>query len=162
MIFEVNSLIVVASNSPGVSVSFTVSGKKIPLMIPPSYVDMNTISKEIEKYANVFLDDKGNHVKNVSKLPLKILAVRSGLCIYGRNNISYREDMGSFLRLTALYSDIKCDEANWCELRQMDSCKNCHICMNMCPTKAIIDESHLIKRDRCLTSFNESEGDFPD
>ena len=160
--FEVNSLIIVASKSSRVLVNFTVDGEKIPLNIPPSYADMYTISEEMEKNANDFLAPKGNHVKIASKLPLKILAVRSGLCIYGRNNICYREDMGSFLRLTALYSDIKCDEANWYELRQMDSCKKCTICLNMCPTKAITKESHLIKRDRCLTLYNENEGDFPD
>ena len=44
----------------------------------------------------------------------------------------------------------------------MDSCRNCTICFNMCPTKAIIEESHLIRTDRCLIFFNEDGGYFPD
>jgi epoxyqueuosine reductase len=39
----------------------------------------------------------------LSLLPLKSLAVRSGLAAYGRNNVCYVPGMGSFLELVGLY-----------------------------------------------------------
>jgi epoxyqueuosine reductase len=102
-------------------------------------------------------------VKRNDWLPQKMLAVRSGLCMYGRNNISYTAAFGSFQRLSTLFSDIPCNEENWFEFRQMDSCAACKACLDNCPNKAITEDSFRIDARRCLTSINERDGQvFPD
>lgn len=163
--FEIRSIIIVASPSPSlVKVGFNWEGKKITLMIPAAYIDNITKPVAIEQYLNEFLGPKGHHVTYVPRLPRKLLAVRSGLSVYGRNNISYVEGMGSFLNLATYLSDITCMEESWYGLCQMDLCKDCKACLNNCPTGAITNERYLIKADRCLTYFNESigTGDFPE
>ncbi len=161
--FEIRSIIVVASPSPIVKVIFNFENKRISLTLPPAYIDMNSKPVDIEKYLNEFLNPHGYQVKLTNSLPQKMLAVRSGLCVYGRNNICYAGGIGSFLKLSTFYSDIPCTDDFWHELKQMDSCKTCKACMNSCPTKAITEDSYMIKTDHCLTHFNEHvDIDFPE
>jgi epoxyqueuosine reductase len=161
--FEPRSVIVAASQSPLVRVFFNHDSKRLPLMLPPAYADMDKKPAEIEGYLNDALNPEGCHVKRADSLPQKMLAVRSGLCLYGRNNITYTAAFGSFQRITTLFSDIPCQEENWYELRQMDSCEGCKACIVNCPNQAITEASFRIDARRCLTGYNEHEGrSFPD
>lgn len=163
--FEICSIIIVASPSPSlVKVTFNWKGKRIPLMLPAAYIDNVTAPTDIEHYLNEFLNPRGYYIKYSPRLPRKLLAVRSGLGVYGRNNICYIEGMGSFLNLALYFSNISCMEENWHEIRQMDVCRNCKACLNNCPTGAIINERFLINNERCLTYFNEADAkwDFPE
>jgi len=92
---------------------------------------------------------------------LKLLAVRSGLGSYGRNNICYIQDSGSFCRLVAFYTDYPCEGGVWFESQMMEDCKNCSACVRVCPTGAITPDRFLIRTERCLTFFNERKGKFP-
>jgi epoxyqueuosine reductase len=161
--FKINSIIVVASPSPLVKVIFNWKMKKVPLMIPPTYLDNFTKSIEIESCLDEILSENNFHVKNTQSLPQKLLGVRSGLCAYGRNNICYINGMGSFALLSVFYSDVECMEDNWYEIRQMESCNKCSACINKCPTAAITNDRYLIKVERCITYHNEFTGvcDFP-
>jgi epoxyqueuosine reductase len=94
-------------------------------------------------------------------LPLKLLAVRSGLAEYGRNNITYVSGMGSFMRLTAVYSDMPCEEDQWQEVHVMERCETCDLCSKACPTGAISPERFLLRAEKCLTYHNEKKGDVP-
>jgi epoxyqueuosine reductase len=99
-----------------------------------------------------------------ARLPQKTLAVRCGLAKYGRNNITYVEGMGSFHRLTTLYSDFPSNEDNWRELQMMEMCNECSACTRKCPTGAIPTDRFLLRVERCLTHHNEQpqEVPFPD
>jgi epoxyqueuosine reductase len=94
-------------------------------------------------------------------LPDKLMAAYSGLSRYGRNNISYIQDFGSFFHLTSFFSNISCDYENWYEERELEKCSDCRICLKNCPTGAITARRFLINAERCLTFFNEEPGDFP-
>jgi epoxyqueuosine reductase len=94
-------------------------------------------------------------------LPLKTLAVSSGLALYGRNNITYVPGMGSFLQLVGAFSDMPCDSDSWTGPRALTRCESCDACLRRCPTGAIRDSDFLIRQERCLTYHNEAEGDFP-
>ena len=48
---------------------------------------------------------KKDHSVDRAILPMKLLAVRSGLAKYGKNNICYINGIGSFTRLEAFYTD---------------------------------------------------------
>jgi len=92
---------------------------------------------------------------------VKLLAARSGLARYGRNNIAYVEGMGSFLRLLAFYSDLPCANDYWQQPQALDECANCRACTNMCPSGAIDPDQFQLRADRCLTFHNESPQAFP-
>jgi epoxyqueuosine reductase len=73
-------------------------------------------------------------------LPLKTLAVYSGLARYGRNNISYVTGFGSYLQLMGAFSDLPCESDPWCEPKTLDRCSKCIACLQHCPTGAIADD----------------------
>lgn len=162
--FEVRSLVMVASPSPGSApITLTWNGKRFSSLIPAGYVDNSIMPARIEAELNAFLNPQGYHVRHAPRLPHKLLAVRSGLGMYGRNNICYVEGMGSLLNLAPYVSDLPCTEEGWYEIRHMDLCATCRACLNSCPTAAITPDRFLLDNERCLTYFNEagSEWNFP-
>lgn len=158
------SIFIVASPSPRVKIYFGYKGKKIPVFIPPTYVEYYKKPTEINQYLNEILAKHGYDSTRVYNLPEKLIAVHSGLAEYGINNITYIPGIGSFYLLCAFYSDLPCTEDTWNEIHVMDACKNCYACLNKCPTSAIVSERLLIKAERCLTYHNEFKGtsDFPE
>ena len=88
-------------------------------------------------------------------MPLKALAVCSGLGAYGRNNICYVPCMGSFCQLVAFYAEAPGEEAAWGEPRMMARCETCEACRVHCPTGAIAAERFLLHAERCLVFHNE-------
>jgi len=157
---EATSLIVVAVPRPQSQAVFTWNGKSRSLIIPPTYVAFEETRKRVEDLLAGILDTKGYHVARTA-LPLKLLAVRSGLGLYGRNNICYVPGMGSFLQLVAVYSDLPCQKNNWREAQMMESCQNCHACRLDCPTGAIPSDRFLLRAERCIVFYNEKAGDIP-
>jgi epoxyqueuosine reductase len=94
-------------------------------------------------------------------LPLKLLAVRSGLGLYGRNNICYVPGFGSFLQLVAVYSDLPCDRDGWREAQMLERCQDCSACRLNCPTGAISSDRFLLRAERCIVFHNERKGSIP-
>ncbi|HAA85103.1 MAG TPA: hypothetical protein DCE14_01985 [Kosmotogaceae bacterium] len=106
------------------------------------------------------MDSEGFSVGRAA-LPEKLLAARTGLAGYGRNNITYVPKAGSYHRLVALYTDMPCEDYEWQSPSRLDECKNCSACIRSCPTGCIVEERFLINASRCLTYFNESRRPFP-
>ena len=69
--------------------------------------------------------------------------------------------MGSFMRLTAVYSDIPCESDQWHKPKMMKHCINCNLCQNACPTRAISKNRFLLNAEKCLTYHNEKDGKIP-
>ena len=162
--YDIKSLIIVASPSPQVRVTFNFESRKVPVMIPPTYKEFIEKPREIEVFLQGLLNKENLHIQRAPNLPEKLLAVHSGLSEYGRNNISYAPGMGSFLLLSAFYSDLPCTEDPWKEASQMKICTNCSKCIKVCPTNAITADRFLIQAERCVTyqnEFNLNEN-FPD
>lgn len=156
---SVKSIIITAAQQPKVRVKFKLNKKIYPVFIPPiySYESDKMASKIIYK----FLVKYGYQIRD-AVIPEKSLAVHMGLAYYGRNNIAYIDDWGSFFRLKAYFSDLSPENNNWNDFTLMDICKKCTACMNACPTKAIRDEDFIIRAERCLTHFNEGLKEFPE
>jgi epoxyqueuosine reductase len=102
------------------------------------------------------------HYIEASNLPLKRIAVQSGLSVYGRNNITYIEGLGSCFSYIAYYTDIPSSGIEWLPVRVAEICEKCTACMVRCPTKAIEKDSFVINNQRCLSYFNESADPFPE
>lgn len=154
------SIIIAAVPQPITKIRFIWRGKEREIIVPPTYV-----YTEAEKLVSRIAEDelkKGNFSLVRAKLPLKLLAVRSGLSQYGRNNISYICGMGSFYRLIALVSDMPSDSDTWRDIQRMPDCNNCWACLTSCPTKCIDINRTIIHASKCLTYFNESSETFPD
>jgi len=157
---EARSLTVVAVPDPQTRFTFTCNGKRIPTIVPPTYLHSQRNDKQAEDALAEILAPVGYRVIQ-ARLPKKPLAVRSGLAAYGKNNITYVPGMGSFHRLVAFYSDLPCQQDDWQEPRIMERCEKCSACLRHCPTGAITAERFLLRAERCITFRNEEPGDVP-
>ncbi|MFX0039274.1 MAG: 4Fe-4S double cluster binding domain-containing protein [Candidatus Heimdallarchaeota archaeon] len=160
---EIRSLFIISVPVPQFEAKFHWNKKEISLLIPPTYLYGLKIINEMIDLVSEILEPTGYKVA-YARLPQKTLAVRSGLAEYGRNNITYIPRMGSFHRLTTLYSDFPTPEDNWQELKMMDLCKECSACTRKCPTGAIPTDRFLLRAEYCLTYHNEQppEVSFPE
>jgi epoxyqueuosine reductase len=157
---KAQSLIVAAVPRPQTRAIFTWNGQRRPLILPPTYTAYDGITEQVENLLAKMLREKG-YTSTGTALPLKLLAVRSGLGQYGRNNICYVSGMGSFLQLVAIYSDVPCEEDGWQETTMMKSCEECELCRRACPTGAISSDRFLLRAERCIVYHNEKKSDVP-
>jgi len=114
----------------------------------------NTLKRELTKRKSNCLE--------VESLPLKRLAVQSGLAVYGRNNITYIPEFGSSFSYMAFYSDLPPVVSNLSPVQVSSRCEKCRACLRVCPTGAIQEDSFLIDNEKCLSYLNESSDPFPD
>ncbi len=157
----VHSIIIIAVPTPQMRIFFNWHGKRVPVVVPPTYISYTPRDESTRKYLAGWLQIEGYRLAK-AKLPLKTLAVHSGLAEYGRNNICYVDGMGSFLQLVGAFADLPCDHDSWRKPKMLDLCESCVACLRHCPTKAIVKERFLVHAEHCLTYFNEAVTDFPD
>ncbi|MDO9333034.1 MAG: 4Fe-4S double cluster binding domain-containing protein [Dehalococcoidales bacterium] len=153
-------IFIIAVPQPITRAQFTWQGTTYEADIPPTYIG-KTDDTRVKDILTSVLKPAGYRLAR-ARLPVKTLAVRSGLMQYGRNNITYVPGMGSFQRLVAFYSDCPTERDDWQELKVMKACETCFKCLENCPTQCISTDRFLIHAENCLTWLNESEGDFPD
>jgi epoxyqueuosine reductase len=158
---EAQSILIVAVPTPPMRIFFQRNGSRVPVIIPPTYVSYTRRTEEAQTLLAKWLAEEGYQLAK-PRLPLKTLAVRSGLAEYGRNNICYVSGMGSFLQLVGAFTDLPCPYDPWREPKALDLCDSCVACRRGCPTGAISGERFLLFVERCLTYHNEAETDFPD
>jgi len=178
----VRSLVVAATPSPPVKVRFHLDSGPLEAVIPPTYISSASRARCLRLLEEVLVP-QGFSVARVP-VPVKLLAVRTGLAEYGRNNIAYVHALGSFVRLDAFATDADLvspgepraglspflvggrepASGHWSPPRRMGSCGACHACYHACPTGCIPfpEEGVVIAAERCLTYLNEHEGDWPD
>jgi epoxyqueuosine reductase len=158
-----DSLIVVAYGDPPVRFTFGWKGKSVKLTVPPTYLKADAKDAEVGRVLKELLAPQGYHLAQIV-VPEKLLAVRSGLARYGKNNITYVEGLGSFYRLVVFCSDYPCEAEPWIEARMLDRCEQCQACQRGCPSGAIGADRFLLRAERCLTFWNEKPGRiaFPD
>lgn len=157
---EACSLIVVATPQPPVRVTFAWDGRPLPLIAPPGYLHWRKTGRRVEDLLMEVLGPQGYRVAPAI-VPKKLLAVRSGLAAYGKNNICYVPGMGSFLSLTVYFSDLTCPDDPWREAQMMAACQNCHACERNCPVGAITAERFLLHAERCITFHSERAREIP-
>jgi epoxyqueuosine reductase len=159
---EAKSIVAFALYTPLMKVTFRLNGRGHEVLVPPQYYGLGLPSDAVPTIIREEILPPGDH--RVERLPhgyLKLLAVRSGLARYGRNNISYVAGMGSFLTHFAYVTDADLPD-EWTDLGMMDECETCTICRDSCPTGAIREDDFVIDAGKCIPLYNEIPGEFPE
>lgn len=163
---EPRTLIVVAWQSSPLKIRFHLEAGPLDAAIPPTYISTDGRSRCLEVASSV-LGSAGCGV-DWARVPVKLLAARTGLTRYGRNNLAYAPALGSYLRLGALCTDADLGATDWegpgagdAGLEFLDECAHCHACQRACPTGCIPADGTVINAARCLTEANENEGEWP-
>jgi epoxyqueuosine reductase len=159
---EPRTLIVVAWRSPAVKVRFDLDTGWLEAVIPPTYISSAGRARCLETLQGV-LGGAGHSVVR-ARVPNKLLAARTGLAQYGRNNLAYVRGMGTYARLDVFCTDadLKAVEHENKGSLRMSSCPPCRNCHHHCPTGCIPYDGTVIDATRCLTYLNEEEGEWPD
>ncbi|MFC1724397.1 4Fe-4S double cluster binding domain-containing protein [candidate division KSB1 bacterium] len=156
------SLILVSNRQKISSVVFNYKGKKTEILIPTGYADDGLTFESVKaRIMEDIIKDSAKKLQEQVHLPLKTMSVRSGLADYGKNNITFVDEFGSFHQLIGLYTDKELED-NWRPLNMLRLCKGCSICIKDCPTKCIREENFVIEVDKCLPLFNELPDPFPE
>ncbi len=151
---EARSILAIAVPQPMIRAFFEWKEKEIAAIVPPTY--RWKVDAEIEALLRESLGGLGHRFVKAN-LPLKQLAVRSGLGVYGRNNVCYVPGNGSFNRLAAFFTDVPCGCDPWRDEAMMERCTRCAACAAACPTNSISPDRFLIRAERCLAYLNESD-----
>ncbi len=157
--FNAQSIIIIAIPQKISIISFQVEDETIKTIIPPTYIYSEARNYCINLLSEIFGDD---YQYNTAFLPVKLLAASSGLGRYGRNNLIYVDEMGSFARLEAFFIDRELDRDDWQKKEIHPQCENCYRCIMNCPTKCLKSDEFVFDAGKCLTFFNENDGDFPE
>jgi epoxyqueuosine reductase len=152
------SLIITAAPQARQRVGFCLKGRHYHFEVPPTY--SNHTDAAVQSVLSRILAPMFR-LEPLS-VPEKLLAARSGLARYGRNNIAYVDGMGSFHRLRAFVSDLPSIGDEWIEPEAVAQCDRCTACLSQCPTGAIASDRFVILAEKCLTFHNERPDAFPD
>jgi epoxyqueuosine reductase len=159
---EAKYVIAVAVSKPIAKIQFQYKTKSHDVYIGHPYYesgyDVEMVQESLRKRINLPPEFKLVHNR---KLHLKLLAVRSGLGKYGRNNICYVGDMGCFVNLYAFYTDYEGLSDSWDEIKALKYCETCKICLNNCPAGAVRENEFVIDISKCIPLYNEVPGIFP-
>lgn len=158
---EAKSILVASVFNPAAKVIFQKQDRDIEVFIPQGFIKFYPKQRVLQQIVSDTLASMGYRTERIL-LPIKMLAVRSGLAEYGRNNITYVKGFGSSHFLGAFVTDLPAQDDFWRESKVMDECTDCNLCRLNCPTGAISDDRFLIHGEKCLTLFNENPGEFPD
>jgi epoxyqueuosine reductase len=156
------TVVVVVMPRPAHTVAFTVDGRQVETVFPPTYVRYRPLFEEVR----LDLQEHGLSGARVEYLfvPLKSLAARLGLVRFGKTNVTYDPAFGSYLQLFGYLTDAALPlPAGWQprEPELLPGCEGCTVCLAACPTGAIGDDRVLLHCERCLTVVNENAGAWP-
>jgi epoxyqueuosine reductase len=157
---EARSILVIAVPAPAVGLTFCWQHEARSALLPPTYAGYEATTRRVQQEAAAILGQDGWRAAR-PLLPLKTLAVRSGLAEYGRNNIGYVRGMGSHTQLVGLFSDMPCEKDGWREPVMLVRCATCEACRKACRCGAIPEDRFLLRAERCLTYHNERAHPFP-
>jgi len=156
-------VIIAAVFAKTMSANFLWKGRPRAVTVPPQYFkdDLNRETLKAVLFKDVAKNPAARLVDIGDRVPLKLLAARSGLGRFGRNNLIFVDGMGSANLLYAYATDVALPEDEWSDPVLLQECRHCHLCDRICPTRCMTRENFIIDAGRCITLYNEVEGSFP-
>lgn len=160
------TLVMVAIPKAAYIMDFEYNGRPGSVVIPPTYVHYKpTFNKILEEALSEFRN-KGHSIELIDA-PFKTLAVLTGLVKYGRNNVVYTPEMGSYLQLVGLITDMTVEAESVKKTLNiqdnlMPNCLDCSACQRTCPTGAITESRMLLHAEKCYTPLSEKPGELPE
>ena len=154
------TIFIVSIPQPVTRARFELYGRNYTGEVPPTYIGKSDDAR-VKAVLGGALEPTGFKLVR-ALLPVKMLAVRSGLAQYGKNNITYVPGSGSYQRLVAFFSDCPCSWDSWGELAAMKACEKCFKCGEACPTHCIPTDRFLLHAENCLTWHNEQDKPLAD
>jgi epoxyqueuosine reductase len=154
------SLFAVAVPDRPIQVRFRLQETTLATIVPPTYLHGERSDRAVEERIRKVLAPAGFAVAR-ARGPTKAMLTLSELAQYGRNNLAYVADLGSYHRPVVLVSDLPCEEAPRREPKALPRCSTCKACLAACPTQAIGEDRFLLHAERCLTFWNEKPPDVP-
>ena len=156
---EAKTIIITALPQSITRLTFSWQGRDYSGELAPAEYSQADESR-VEEILKKVLGNAGYKITK-ARLPLKTLAVRSGLARYGRNNIAYVPGMGSYCSLIAFYTDMPCDGDSWQEPAAMPTCKNCALCRETCVNGCFTTDRFLVHAEHCLGFLYSIEPGVP-
>ncbi len=84
----------------------------------------------------------------------KDLAVRAGLGWIGKNSLLINLKLGSYFLIGSILLNKKIAEFKKAKTYLMtDHCGSCHLCLDTCPTSAIVEEKRFLDVKKCISYF---------
>jgi epoxyqueuosine reductase len=108
----------------------------------------NKINKVMENYNIKYELGVDNHPHNE-----RLIAKLSGIGYFAKNQLIINSTYGSFLFLGIVMLDIEIKDE--IILDSFDSCGDCRICLDACPTKALSDNGYDVTK--CISYYNQEK-----
>lgn len=117
------------------------------------------LRNRLRKLARFLKKEYGAMFRVYSNGPLaeKAAAQRSGIGYYGKHSIIIHHRFGSWIVLGEIITDIEIEP----DQALPGDCGACQLCMDACPTRAII-RPYVIDRRRCIQALTNWLGDIPE
>jgi len=157
------SIIMLSIARPAHALTFECESGLFSCFIPPTYVGNNQLRSTLLKDLRNFMGWDFPKI-SILRAPIKRLAVRSGLAVYGRNNITYSGEYGSYHQLLGFACEAELEPfcaGEQTENPRLPACIRCSACIRRCPTEAIDQNRFLIHAEKCFTLFTETPGCLP-
>lgn len=97
-IADVRSVVVVGIPRPAHRLMFELEAGQLEVTLPPTYVRYADLFKEVRDNLTSAIPELHGHL-DILVAPLKSVACRLGLVTYGRNNLTYIPEWGSYFQL---------------------------------------------------------------
>ncbi len=106
-----------------------------------------------------FPDKKFVHYCDTGPVMDKVWAQRSGLGWIGKHTNVISRNIGSWIFLAEVITDLECDY----DAPAVDHCGSCRACIDACPTDAIV-EPYLLDANKCISflTIENREDEIPE
>jgi epoxyqueuosine reductase len=162
---EVRTVGVIALPRPAQLITFMMGSEPFEAVIPPTYTAYYATSSRVLSELAAATSTVGYGTAGLHA-PLKLLAAKLGLVTYGRNNLTYVPEFGSYHQLVGFATDgeISPSAAPGTATGPLlsEHCRDCTACRQACPVGAIGDDSFVLHAGRCMTFWNESQDPWPE
>jgi epoxyqueuosine reductase len=109
------------------------------------------------RLAGEFGEFEFRHFVDTGRMVDRAAAVRAGLGWYGKNTNLLNTTLGSWLFLAELVTTLELEP----DQRRRQSCGQCHACIDVCPTGAIV-APYVVDNNRCISFLTiELRGPIP-